>query len=80
MARSSQAAQLNPFWSQLGGDLEGEIDGDLLGEAVAMSADGKTVIIGAREVCLPERSQCVSTGRQHFFGETQQEGCDIKVA
>ena len=33
-------------WSQLGGDINGDVDDDL-GRAVAMSADGNTVVVGA---------------------------------
>ena len=34
-------------WTQVGQDIDGESAGDRSGEAVAMSADGNTVIIGA---------------------------------
>ena len=34
-------------WTQLGQDIDGESAGDRSGEAVAMSADGNTVAIGA---------------------------------
>ena len=40
-------AQASPFWSQLGTDIDGENPFDASGRAVAMSADGSTVIIGA---------------------------------
>ena len=36
-------------WDQVGGDIDGEAVGDFSGGAVAMSADGNTVIIGAEE-------------------------------
>ena len=39
----------NDAWSQLGVDIAGEAAGDRSGAAVAMSADGNTVIIGASE-------------------------------
>ena len=35
-------------WTQLGNDIDGETAGDVAGGAVAISADGNTVIIGAR--------------------------------
>ena len=34
-------------WTQVGGDIDGENAGDISGTAVAMSADGNTIIIGA---------------------------------
>ena len=35
-------------WNQLGNDINGEAAGDNSGVSVALSADGRTVIIGAR--------------------------------
>lgn len=39
--------QVDEGWSQLGGSLDGEADGDFLGVSVAMNADGTLVAIGA---------------------------------
>ena len=47
LAGSPAGAQANPFWGQLGQDIDGESALDGSGEAVAMSADGNTVIISA---------------------------------
>ena len=47
-------------WNQLGQELEGEADFDDFGEAVAMSADGNTVIIGA-----PDNSNGGGTNSGH---------------
>ena len=44
---SPAGAQASPFWSQVGADIDGEAGGDESGEAVAISADGNTVIVGA---------------------------------
>ena len=35
-------------WSQLGGDIDGEAEGDYSGYSVSLSADGTVVAIGAR--------------------------------
>lgn len=35
-------------WQQLGGDLVGEQSGDFFGEAVSISADGMTVVVGSK--------------------------------
>ena len=35
------------FWTQLGGDIDGEAFGDYSGHSVSFSSDGKTVAIGA---------------------------------
>ena len=34
-------------WAQVGGDIEGQADGDAFGDAVSLSSDGQTVAIGA---------------------------------
>ena len=39
-------AQANPFWSQLGADIDGEAADDEFGRSVAISGDGNTVIVG----------------------------------
>ena len=44
---SPAGAQASPFWTQTGTDIDGEAGGDESGEAVAISADGNTVIVGA---------------------------------
>ena len=45
---SPAEAQVNRLHDQLGGDIDGENAVDLSGGAVAMSADGNTIIVGAR--------------------------------
>jgi len=39
----------NGVWSQVGGDIDGEAEGDRSGTSVALSADGNTVAVGAPE-------------------------------
>ena len=66
------------MWSQVGGDIDGEAAGDFFGSAVAMSADGSRVSIGATHHGVGESS---SAGHVRVFelaaGEWLQVGGDI---
>ena len=57
-------------WIQLGQTLEGEADYDWSGRSVSLSADGKTVAIGAVQVTQPKGLQPKQTPAMYRFTNT----------